>query len=170
MNISVVSVDKIYDYEASINAHLSSIFGKNTKLILNHEFACAIVIENNNQIIATGIAYHRLMQQGIHNFRAGIIGGIAVSSNMRGRGLAKTVIQELDQYLISIEVIHTFLFAYNFDIYKSSGYEELTLPIHYLDLKQSIWNLFVYRGGMIKTYNHSNSLDDQFIDFNGCVY
>ncbi|RPB31635.1 GNAT family N-acetyltransferase, partial [Vibrio diabolicus] len=42
--------------------------------------------------------------------------------------------------------------------------------IHYFDVQQKNWNQFVYRGGMVKSYNDSHALSDQVIEFNGCVY
>lgn len=56
------------------------------------------------------------------------------------------------------------------DVYRSSGYSELVIPIHYFDIRQKKWNEFVYRGGMVKTYNGGRALSNQVIEFNGCVY
>ncbi|EIA1350024.1 GNAT family N-acetyltransferase [Vibrio parahaemolyticus] len=170
LKISVVKSGEIEIYEAALNAHLNSVFGQDSTFNFNHEFLCAIIIEDKNQIIATGFAYSRLMTQGSTNFKAGIIGGIAVTQNKRGLGLAKVIVKELDKYLVSYGVTHSFLFAYEPDIYRSSGYSELVLPIHYFDLNQKNWNQFVYRGGMVKSYNGSHALSDQVIEFNGCVY
>ncbi|HAS6281545.1 TPA: GNAT family N-acetyltransferase, partial [Vibrio vulnificus] len=115
-------------------------------------------------------AYSRLMSQGSINFKAGIVGGIAVAANKRGLGLAKVIVKELDKYLVSYGVTHSFLFAYEPDVYRSSGYSELICPIHYYDIQQKNWNEFVYRGGMVKTYNVGHALSNQIIEFNGCVY
>ena len=71
---------------------------------------------------------------------------------------------------MSFGVAHSFLFAYEPNVYRSSGYLELVLPIHYFDIQQKNWNEFVYRGGMVKTYKGSHVLSNQVIDFNGCVY
>lgn len=62
-----------------------------------------------------------------------------------------------------------FLFAYEPDVYRSSGYSELICPIHYYDIQQKHWNEFVYRGGMVKIYNFGHALGNQVIEFNGCV-
>jgi hypothetical protein len=84
--------------------------------------------------------------------------------------LAKAVVKELDQYLVSFGVSHTFLFAYEPDIYRSSGYLDLAVPIHYFDVKQNNWDQFVYRGGMVKSYYRGHVLSDEVIEFNGGVY
>ncbi|HFQ4882395.1 TPA: GNAT family N-acetyltransferase [Vibrio vulnificus] len=170
MKISVVKSGEIEAYEASLNAHLNSVFGQDSTVNFNQELVCAVLIEDDSQIVATGFAYSRLMSQGSINFKAGIVGGIAVAANKRSLGLAKVIVKELDKYLVSFGVTHSFLFAYEPDVYRSSGYLELVCPIHYYDIQQKNWNEFVYRGGMVKTYDVSHALSNQIIEFNGCVY
>ncbi len=170
LKISLVKSGGIEAYEASINAHLNSVFAQDSAVNFNHELVCAVLIEDDSQIVATGFAYSRLMSQGSVNFKAGIVGGIAVAPNKRGLGLAKLVVKELDKYLVSFGVTHSFLFAYEPDVYRGSGYSELICPIHYYDIQQKNWNEFVYRGGMVKTYNVGHALSNQVIEFNGCVY
>lgn len=170
LKISVVKSGEIEAYEASLNAHLNSVFGQDYTVNFNREFVCAVLIEDDSQIVATGFAYSRLMSQGPVNFKSGIVGGIAVAPNKRGLGLAKVIVKELDKYLMSFGVTHSFLFAYEPDVYRSSGYSELVCPIHYYDIHQKNWNEFVYRGGMVKTYNAGHALSNQIIEFNGCVY
>ncbi|HCE3278309.1 TPA: GNAT family N-acetyltransferase [Vibrio parahaemolyticus] len=170
LKISVVENGEIEAHEVVLNTHLNSIFGQDSTVNLNHEFVCAVLIEDENQVVATGFAYSRLMSQGLTSFKAGIVGGITVAPNKRGLGLAKTIVKELDKYLVSFGVTHSFLFAYNSDVYRSSGYSELLVPIHYFDIQQKNWNEFVYRGGMVKTYKGSHVLSNQVIEFNGCVY
>ncbi len=170
LKISVVKSGEIEAYEASLNAHLNSVFGQDSTVNFNQEFVCAVIIEDDSQIVATGFAYSRLMSQGPIKFKAGIVGGIAVAANKRGLGLAKVIVKELDKYLVSFDVTHSFLFAYEPDVYRSSGYSELVCPIHYYDIQQKNWNEFVYRGGMVKAYNVGHALSNQIIEFNGCVY
>ncbi|HCG5116172.1 TPA: GNAT family N-acetyltransferase [Vibrio parahaemolyticus] len=170
LKISVVENGEIEAHEVVLNTHLNSIFGQDSTVNLNHEFVCAVLIEDENQVVATGFAYSRLMSQGSTSFKAGIVGGVTVAPNKRGLGLAKTIVKELDKYLVSFGVTHSFLFAYNPDVYRSSGYSELLVPIHYFDIQQKNWNEFVYRGGMVKTYKDSHVLSNQVIEFNGCVY
>ncbi|MBM4873825.1 GNAT family N-acetyltransferase [Vibrio parahaemolyticus] len=170
LKISVVKSGQIGAYEAELDAHLNSVFGQDSMFIFNREFVCAILIEDDNQIIATGFAYSRLMMQGSISFKGGIIGVIAITPSKRGLGLAKVIVKELDRCLVSFGVTHSFLFAYEPDVYRSSGYSELVLPIHYFDVQQNNWNQFIYRGGMVKSYNGSHALSDQVIEFNGCVY
>lgn len=62
LKISVVKSGQIEAYEAALNAHLNSVFGQDSMFIFNREFVCAILIEDDNQIIATGLAYSRLMR------------------------------------------------------------------------------------------------------------
>ncbi|HHC6619240.1 TPA: GNAT family N-acetyltransferase, partial [Vibrio parahaemolyticus] len=148
MKISVVKNGEIEAYEASLNAHLNSVFGQDSTVHVNDEFVCAVLIEDDS----------RLMSQGSINFKAGIVGGISVAPNKRGLGLAKVIVKKLDKYLVSFGVTHSFLFAYDPDVYRSSGYSELVCPIHHYDTQQKNWNEFVYRGGMVKTYNVGHAL------------
>ncbi|MBM5346329.1 GNAT family N-acetyltransferase, partial [Vibrio parahaemolyticus] len=72
LKISVVKSGEIEAYEASLNAHLNSVFGQDSTVNFNQEFVCAVLIEDDSQIVATGFAYSRLMSQGSINFKAGI--------------------------------------------------------------------------------------------------
>ncbi|HAS6278890.1 TPA: GNAT family N-acetyltransferase, partial [Vibrio vulnificus] len=47
MKISVVKSGEIEVYEASINAHLNSVFGQDSTVNFNHEFVCAVLIEDD---------------------------------------------------------------------------------------------------------------------------
>lgn len=170
LKISLVYGDKIKDFEGALSQHLRSVFGQEAQLVVNHELLCAAVIEEDQTIVASGLAYRRSMKQGSKTFNAGIIGGVCVDGNKRGLGLSKIIIRELDQSLLSYGAEHAFLFAYNPDIYRWAGYSDLTSPIHFFDTPNNRWNTFVYRGGMIKSYTGSCTLDDQPIEFCGCVY
>ncbi|HGS4984462.1 TPA: hypothetical protein ACMDSY_004455 [Vibrio parahaemolyticus] len=86
MKISVFENGEIEAHEAALNTHLNSVFGQNSMVNFNHEFVCTVIIEDENQIVATGFAYSRLMSQGSTIFKAGIVGGIAVAPNKRGLG------------------------------------------------------------------------------------
>lgn len=170
LKISLIESGKIDAYRDALDSHLSQVFGEGSTLVLNDEFVCAAIVGDNNHIVAAGLAYFRLMKQGGQGFNAGIIGGIAVDSEYRGQGLGKAITSVLDQFLSSRGVNHAFLFAYKPDVYRSSGYTELTAPIHYYDVQQQRWNQFVYRGGMVKALSSGQPLTDQVIEFNGCVY
>ncbi|MGL1567579.1 hypothetical protein ACSTHT_00265 [Vibrio parahaemolyticus] len=56
MKISVVKSGEIEAYEASLNAHLNSVFGQDSTVNFNQEFVCAVLIEDDSQIVATGFA------------------------------------------------------------------------------------------------------------------
>ncbi|GGB15820.1 GNAT family N-acetyltransferase [Agarivorans gilvus] len=170
MKISVVNSNDIEVYQNTLNEHLMSVFGQDSRVVLNREFVCAVLVEDENQLVATGLAYSRTMKQNATNFKAGIIGGVSVRADKRGLGLAKVIIKELEQCLVSVGVTHSFLFAYEPNVYRSSGYTELTAAIHYFDLTQNKWQQFVYRGGMVKCLKGGKPLSDQRIEFNGCVY
>ncbi|MCF9359311.1 hypothetical protein J7983_23660 [Vibrio parahaemolyticus] len=92
LKISVVKSGEIEAYEASLNAHLNSVFGQDSTVNFNQEFVCAVLIEDDSQIVATGFAYSRLMSQGSINFKAGIRGGMVKAYNV-GHALSNQVIE-----------------------------------------------------------------------------
>uniref|UniRef100_UPI0013A6A2E7 GNAT family N-acetyltransferase n=1 Tax=Vibrio variabilis TaxID=990271 RepID=UPI0013A6A2E7 len=135
-----------------------------------NEFFCAVIVENDDGIIASGLAYTRAMRQGSYNFTAAIIGNVAVKSSYRGQGLSKVVIGQLEQALAPTDVAYSFLFAYETNVYQSSGYSQLESPIRYFDTQKQNWNQFVYRGGMYKAHTSKRTLNQKVIEFGGCVY
>ncbi|WP_234999107.1 GNAT family N-acetyltransferase [Photobacterium andalusiense] len=93
-----------------------------------------------------------------------------MSSECRGRGLGKAVVEAIDRHLLSLGVDCSFLFAYEPKVYQSSGYHELSAPIYYFDKQQDKWNQFVYRGCMVKSYSSIQLSEKLVIEFKGCVY
>ncbi len=170
LKLSVVGLDEIGDYKDALESFLSSVFEVQFSVELNSEFRCAVVGERFGRICACGFGYEREMSQGKHNFKAGIVGGIAVDAKYRGQGLGKVIIESIDSHLLSIGVVHSFLFAYEPKVYQSSGYYELSVPIRYFDKQQKKWNQFVYRGGMVKSYSSVQLSEDLVVEFQGCVY
>lgn len=170
MNIKIFDAQDTYNYEVKLNMHLQLIFDQYSCVEINNELVCSIVIEMQKTIVACGFAYSREMTQGDFKFRAGIIGGIAVNPNFRGRGLSKVIMKHIDECLISEGINHSFLFAYEPKVYVSSGYNKLKPKIHYYDIQHKKWERFVYRGGMIKSHTPF-ILDDYLpIEFNGRIY
>jgi len=170
LKTTFIGIDKIGAYEDALNLHLSSVFEEPVNVEINEEFCCAVVIEDENKIVACGLGYSRKMLQGNIEFNAGIIGGLAVNIAYRGVGLCKKVMQQLDNYMVSNEFLYTFLLAYDSEIYLSSGYSNLLAPIHYFDIQTQIWNTFIYRGGMVKSYGLAQLHETQVVEFKGCVY
>lgn len=170
MNISVIESDRIKSYEPLINQLLERVFDKNVRMTINEEFSCATLVWEGEKLVACGFAYQRTMEQNRACFIGGIVGGIAVDSNFRGMGLAKTVLSNLDVYLVRNGIHHCFLFAYEPDIYLSSGYKALSIPINYFDETEQQWNEYVYRGGMTKSFSNTLHLTKHAIHFKGCVY
>ncbi|EGR2849633.1 GNAT family N-acetyltransferase, partial [Vibrio cholerae] len=53
MKISIIKSGEIEEYEASLNTHLNTVFGQDSTVNFNHEFVCAVLIEDDSQIVAT---------------------------------------------------------------------------------------------------------------------
>lgn len=170
MEITVVNRHTILKYESQINSFLSCIFDSKVKVDISKELACGVLIMNDTEILSCGFAHTREMSQGKYQFKAGIVGGIAVSKEYRGNGYCKNILKHLENELKNIGVDHSFLFAYEPQRYHSSGYIELNAPIHYFDKAQKQWLDFVYRGGMVKTFGAKQLNEKQVIEFQGCVY
>ena len=170
MNLIALSAKEIIPLEDEINTFLKSIFSSDVKVDINEELSSGVLIINNEVIIGCGFVYVREMTQKSSNFQAAIIACVAVDESYRGKGLCKEIISRLDQQISSACINYSFLFAYEKNIYKSSGYQELKTAINYFDKYKKQWNTFVYRGGMIKSFKKVKLSKDSVINFNGCVY
>ena len=170
MKAIITSKKDTVAYESQINSFLSHVFNKDTSIDLTDEFLVGVLIIDNDLIIGCGFVYSRKMTQGKLSFIAGIVACVAVDEDHRGKGLCKKIINILDKQQNDIGVSYSFLFAYETNIYQSSGYSLLKIPIHYFDKSQKRWNEFVYRGGMIKLFHKQALTENKLIEFNGCVY
>lgn len=170
MNILIASMDDIDTYKNDLNGHLKLVFGDSACIDINDEFLCAAIVKHESKIIGCGFGYHRKMLQGENDFHAGIIGGVAVAPDYQGQGLCRKIIQKLDEYMMSSGVLYSFLFAYQPEVYLSSGYINLTVPIHYYDKQHQEWLQFIYRGSMVKSYNKAQLIENKVVEFQGCVY
>ncbi len=170
LKLSVIVLDEIREYKDALESFLLSVFDVECHIAINSEFRCAVVIERSGRICACGLGYEREMSQNQQHFKAGIVGGIAVSAEFREQGLAKAVLEAIDKHMVFLGVDCSFLFAYEPKVYQSSGYHALSAPIYYFDTHQSKWDQFVYRGGMVKSYTSIQLSEKRVIDFKGCVY
>ncbi|MFT6924857.1 MAG: N-acetylglutamate synthase-like GNAT family acetyltransferase [Psychromonas sp.] len=170
VHLKVLTKSEVQASESQINLFLSNVFNSTVHVELSDEFVCGVVIKISAEIIGCGFAYARDMCQGQFQFKAGIVGAIAVNKDHRGKGLCKQLLRQLDNKLKTIDVSHSFLFAYEPKTYQSSGYVELQAPICYFDKSQNKWNQFVYCGGMVKPFEKRKLASNTVIEFQGCVY
>ncbi|BEU02954.1 hypothetical protein OAG1_17540 [Agarivorans sp. OAG1] len=170
MRISVVDRVKIEPYKDSINSFLISVFGSGASIKLNSDFQCAAIVQVDDEIVGCGLAYAREMSQGTHTFLAGIIGGIAIKESYRGQGMSKSIVAALEGHLLSLGIMYSFLFAYEPNVYRGCGYDDLRSPINYFDSEKNQWNTFVYRGGMVKPHSNHKLATGEIVEFKGSVY
>lgn len=165
MNTQIIKDTSIHDEE--ILNFINKNFDKDKPQLDNQELTGRVIIRNHNSIVAHAALYSRKMNFNDYIFKGGIIADVVVDSNFRKKGLAKKLLLEL--ILLSPEVDVYFLFAYNTDIYISSGFSKLNNPINFYDQHDLNWKEFVYNGGMI---NNRSKIDfgSSLILFNGCVY
>ncbi|PMN72580.1 GNAT family N-acetyltransferase [Enterovibrio norvegicus] len=181
MTISVLTTRQLDQYLDDVSALLRAVFpNANIDLTPNDELLTyGLVIDNDtaktktNQVVGFGVVYARTMQQGTRTFNAGIVGGIAIHPDYRGKGFCSHLMAQLEFAQIQANVEHSFLFAYEPRVYHAVGYQMLHAPIHFFDTPSNQWASFVYRGGMVKSFGKENGLPIEpytLIEFNGQVY
>lgn len=150
---------------------LKTAFGENKELEDTSEMTLRVIVrhpQDKETIIAHAAAYTRVMTHQATDFLGAIIGDVAVAPEFQGKGLMREMLYSLHQHLISQAVDHSFLFAYNTDIYISSGYQVLNLPIHYYDINDKRWNTYIYHGAMFHSFG-TNQLCE-VINIHGRTY
>ena len=162
-NEALASIDVVNEFL------LRSFPNSDVKVRSNEELLCRVVVYEDSEVIAHGVAYSRQMKQGDKCFKGSIIAEVAVHPDYRGKGLCKLVLRSLESVMEAESVQHSFLFAYKPGIYKSSGYRELNLPIRFYDLLKEQWSTFAFQGSMYKSFGN-NKLGNDVVDFNGWVY
>ena len=170
MNIISMNREQIQNLQSQIDSFLTKAFNTNIRMELCDEFCFAMLIYDAEDIIGCACVYTREMSQGSRIFNAAIVGLVAIDEKYRGQGLCHQLMNAIHKDISTRNIHFSFLFAYQRQVYQSSGYFDLLSPIHYFDKTQNKWNTFVYRGAMVKALQNMQLLKDQLIEFKGCVY
>lgn len=118
----------------------------------NHETPSHRFYQYSDSMLISHVAVHD------KTFRIGgvayVVGGIAevmVHPEYRGKGLVKTLLLEVDGFLQERGVLIAMLFG-RASVYESSGYSQLSNPIHYFNPEVKSWRTEVLPSAMGKTY------------------
>lgn len=109
-------------------------------------------------------AYIRGVTVGGDPMDIGIVGGVAIAPDYRGKGLSKRLIAAAHQFFVSANIGFAVLFAFEPERYMSSGYRPITTPTRFTEhgeIKQ-----FVYRGGMVAELGY-RPWPDALLDLKG---
>ncbi|MEZ8026778.1 GNAT family N-acetyltransferase [Enterovibrio norvegicus] len=177
----MLTTQKLGHYSEGVSALLNLVFpDASIDISPNNELLTyGLVLDGSaaqkaaNKVVGFGAVYTRKMQQGTRTFNAGIVGGIAIHPDYRGKGFCSHLMAQLEFAQIQANVEHSFLFAYEPRVYHAVGYQMLHAPIHFFDTPSNQWASFVYRGGMVKSFGKENGLPIEphtLIEFNGQVY
>ena len=106
-----------------------------------------ILLLDDDTVVGHLAAYIRQVSVGGEPMEIGILGGVAIAPNYRGKGLSKRLIAAAHQFLVNANIGFAVLFAFEPERYLSSGYRRMTTQMRFTEhgeIKQ-----FVYRGGMV---------------------
>jgi predicted acetyltransferase len=127
-----------------------------------------ILILRDGQEVAGHLALYR-RDVGIldEQIEIGLLGGVAVAPDRRGRGNSRTLVRRAHARLRERSIPFSILFAFEPRVYASSGYKPMQNPTRFL-AEDCSWSTFVYRGGM-----YAELLDrawpNQLVDLRGPV-
>jgi len=163
---SVVSMDEerqiVSLLETSYNEQIGSID-------VREEMKFRLLVYCKENLIGHGEGYTRTMSIGDYQFTAGIVGGIAVDTSFRNRGIAKNIIAKIHRNFINSGVQHSFLFASIPQVYISSGYRMLENEMHAFDISQNCWVQWVWHNSMVADLTET-ILPQGVLEFNGRTY
>ncbi len=96
--------------------------------------------------------------------RIGLLGDVAVAPEFRRMGIARRLIAEAHRLLIEQHINFAVLFAFNPDVYASSGYAPMENETRFIEAGQT--KHFVYRGGMVSALG-DEVWDAKLLDLQG---
>lgn len=149
---------------------LTSCFGReNARIERTDEELCRIILEDEGCYVAHGAGYMRQMSVGDYRFMAGIVGGVCVRPEFRRRGLALSIVTELNATFRERGAGHAFLFAYETAVYTGCGYRILKNEMHVFDTATDRWQIWAWNGSMYANLGDAD-LPQGTLEFNGCNY
>ena len=109
--------------------------------------AIIVILREGRQVIGHLAAYRRAVEIGCKPLEIGMIGGVAIAPDHRGKGHSRALVQRAHAYLKERSMPFSLLFAHEPRVYESSGYKLMHNETYFLDIDRA-WKTFVYRGGM----------------------
>jgi predicted acetyltransferase len=109
--------------------------------------AVIVILRDGREVVGHLAAYRREVEIGCEPLEIGMIGGVAIAPNHRGRGHSRALVQRAHAYLKKRSIPFSILFAHEPRVYASSGYKLMRNETHFLDTDRD-WKTFIYRGSM----------------------
>ena len=119
-----------------------------TEAFPGQEPTCRFLLMHGSTTVAGHLAaYEREVVIGDDRCLLGMIGDVAVEKAFRRQGHSKKLVQAAHDYFFGKSIPFSVLFAFEPEVYESSGYRLMENEIYFLDA-DNVWNTFVYRGSM----------------------
>jgi predicted acetyltransferase len=106
-----------------------------------------VILQDGQEVVGHLALYRRHVGIGDESVEIGLIGGVAIARDRRGRGHSRRLLQHAHGLLKERSIAFSILFAYEPRIYQRSGYRLMQNATHFLDV-DGTWKTLVYRGGM----------------------
>jgi predicted acetyltransferase len=126
-----------------------------------------VILQDGQELVGHLALYRRHVGIGHESVEIGLIGGIAIARDRRGRGHSRRLLQHAHGRLKERSIPFSILFAYEPRIYQRSGYRLMQNATHFLDA-DGTWKTLVYRGGMYAELM-GRSWPNQIVDLRGPV-
>jgi predicted acetyltransferase len=126
-----------------------------------------VILRDGQEVVGHLALYRRQVGIGDEPVEIGMIGGVAIARDRRGRGHSRHLLQHAHGRLKERSVPFSILFAYEPRIYRSSGYRLMQNATRFLDV-DGTWKTLVYRGGMYAELM-GRSWPNQVVDLRGPV-
>jgi predicted acetyltransferase len=109
--------------------------------------AVIVILREGREVIGHLAAYRREVEIGCEPLEIGMVGGVAIAPNHRGRGHSRALVRRAHAYLKKRSIPFSILFAREPRVYASSGYKLMRNETHFLDIDHD-WKTYIYRGSM----------------------
>jgi predicted acetyltransferase len=126
-----------------------------------------VILQDGQEVVGHLAVYWRQVGIGDEPVEIGLIGGIAIAPDRRGRGHSRQLLQHAHGRLKERSIPFSVLFAYEPRIYRSSGYRLMQNVTRFLDV-DGTWKTVIYRGGMYAELT-GRSWPNQAVDLRGPV-
>ena len=126
-----------------------------------------VILQDGQEVVGHLALYRRQVGIGDEPVEIGMIGGVAIARDRRGRGHGRHLLQHAHGRLKERSIPFSILFAYEPRIYRSSGYRLMQNATRFLDV-DGTWKTLVYRGGMYAELM-GRSWPNQIVDLRGPV-
>jgi predicted acetyltransferase len=129
--------------------------------------ALILVLCDGAHVIGHLALYEREVGIAGETVTIGMIGGVAIASDYRGRGYSRALVRHAHEYPKEQSIPFSILFAYEPRVYESSGYKLMRNETHFLDV-DGAWKSFVYRGSVYAELS-DRRWPNQLLDLRGRV-